>query len=461
MKRPAPRHPLRTLALLALGVRLALFLLVRPWSPAVESRFVLAGDGIGYQRFATTLLATGRLALSPAEPPNARRTPGYPLFVAGIYALAGPRPWVVLLVQVALDVASCLLLVVLARRWLPPWPAFLAGVLYALDPFLALYTAGTLLSEGLFVFLLLLATWCLVRSLEAPGAARARAFAALAGLVLGLHVLTRPVSQFLVAVFVVPPLLSSRPARERLVQAAVLLVTFVATLTPTLVRNRIAFGRAELSTSGAYNLLVLNAVPLEMAHRKQGAAAVADALLEEARTRMRADGRDPAALDEFQRSDYWRALALEYLRRDPPGFARVYARGVVNAFANVGTSVFANAFGWPERALELQGHAGPLALVGAFVRTKGPAAIALAAGLLAFLLVTYLGVALGLVEVAKRRPLWPAAAFALAVVAYFVLVTGAAGLVRFRLPAVPFYLPFAGLGLAARFGPRPKDQNWK
>jgi hypothetical protein len=102
---PGPRSFARLgrIALLALCVRLVFFLLVRPWSPAVESGFVLQGDARGYHELATTLLTQHRLAYGATDAPNALRTPGYPVFVAALYALFGWHPWVVMLFQILLD----------------------------------------------------------------------------------------------------------------------------------------------------------------------------------------------------------------------------------------------------------------------------------------------------------------------------------------------------------------------
>ena len=65
------------------------------------------------------------------------------------------------------------------------------------------------------------------------------------------------------------------------------------------------------------------------------------------------------------------------------------------------------------------------------------------------LLVVYVATAYGIVLATLRRRAGTFEILCLLFVAYVILLTGSAGDARFRLPAVPFYLPFAGLGAAA------------
>lgn len=449
------RRSFRVFVALLLGVRLALFTIVQPWTPSAESRVVLQGDGRAYHQLATTLLAHHRLAYTADSAPNALRTPGYPLFVAAFYACFGERPWVVLLAQIALDLSSCLLLYVLVERRAGPRAASFAALLFALDPFLSLFSATALLSDTLFVFLLLLAVWLLDRSLSEPDAKRSPAGTARTALALGLNVLIRPVSQFLVVVFLAILLIARRgtPARA-LRHAALFTLVFAAVLAPVLVRNHAVFGRVALSSSDSYNLLILNAGPLEMHRTGRDMHEVEHALRAEADSLAASTGADPAKLNDLEHAVFWRRVALDHIRRDPVTFVKVYAKGVVHMFGNLGTSVFSNAFGWPQTEFQLKRYASPAEALAAFVRTKGGAAIALAVVLAAWLLFTYATAAVGLWVVARRREWWGAAIVALAIGGYFVAVTGAAGLARFKMPVVPFYVAFSAVALAARFASR-------
>jgi 4-amino-4-deoxy-L-arabinose transferase-like glycosyltransferase len=79
----------------------------------------------------------------------AYRTPGYPLFVAGLRAnLRAIR-----IVQAVLDTLTVLGAYVLARRWLGAGTSTFAALLVAGNPFL-IYFCGLILSETLFAFML-------------------------------------------------------------------------------------------------------------------------------------------------------------------------------------------------------------------------------------------------------------------------------------------------------------------
>jgi len=116
-------------------------------------------------------------------------------------------------------------------------------------------------------------------------------------------------------------------------------------------------------------------------------------------------------------------------------------------FGNLGTSIFADTLGLPSRTLEMKAYPDIRRLVLDFMRVKGPATITLAAFLMAFLLITYVSALVGLFVAARQSALRPFVIFLLALLGYFVLITGVAGLARFKMPAIPLYLALSGIGI--------------
>jgi len=89
--------------------------------------------------------------------PTLSRLPGYPAFLAAIFAIFGIENFrTVLLVQVVVDLGTCFLIADLSRRALSPRAAKIAFLLAAVCPFLANY-AATALTETLEIFFTALA----------------------------------------------------------------------------------------------------------------------------------------------------------------------------------------------------------------------------------------------------------------------------------------------------------------
>jgi 4-amino-4-deoxy-L-arabinose transferase-like glycosyltransferase len=144
-------------SLAALGLRLLLVLRF----PGVvdDSRF--------YANIAENWLQHGVYGItnSGAIVPTLSRLPGYPAFLAAIFALFGIENFrAALLVQVLFDLATCFLIADLARRLFSERGAKTAFLLAALCPFLANYAAAAL-TETLEIFFTALALDLVFRGL--------------------------------------------------------------------------------------------------------------------------------------------------------------------------------------------------------------------------------------------------------------------------------------------------------
>jgi 4-amino-4-deoxy-L-arabinose transferase-like glycosyltransferase len=182
-------------SLAALGLRLLLVV----YFPAVvdDSRF--------YADIAQNWLQHGVYGItnSGVITPTLARLPGYPAFLAVIFALFGVGNFrAVLLLQVLFDLATCVLIADLARRLFSERAAQAAFLLAALCPFLANYAAAAL-TETLEVFFTALALDLAFRGLgvgEAGTPAISPRMVWLAcGLAIGGAILLRPDGGILLA----------------------------------------------------------------------------------------------------------------------------------------------------------------------------------------------------------------------------------------------------------------------
>jgi Dolichyl-phosphate-mannose-protein mannosyltransferase len=182
------------------------------------------------------------------------RTPGYPAFLAAIFAFEGNSPRAAMLAQAVLDVVTCGVIALIAARLAPREYKQRAGIaalwLAALCPFTANYTA-VVLTETLTIFLTAVAILVLLQTQIGPGGGNAFVRDGffgdpwfLAGLVVGLGTLVRPETPLIL--FAAGLVLLGKWWRPRdwrkLVRAGVLMgVGLVLPLLPWAARNWRAF----------------------------------------------------------------------------------------------------------------------------------------------------------------------------------------------------------------------------
>jgi 4-amino-4-deoxy-L-arabinose transferase-like glycosyltransferase len=162
---------------------------------------------------------------SGAIMPTLSRLPGYPAFLAAIFAIFGADNFrAVLLIQVLFDVASCFLIADMARRLFSERAAKAAFLLAALCPFLANYAAAAL-TETLEIFFTALALDFAFRALAVGGpSARPMASWLGCGLAVGADILLRPDGGILLAaigIYLFFLLVHSRPAAPASIESRV------------------------------------------------------------------------------------------------------------------------------------------------------------------------------------------------------------------------------------------------
>jgi 4-amino-4-deoxy-L-arabinose transferase-like glycosyltransferase len=227
----------------------ALAFSLRLWAvltlPAEER--VLRADAVHYDRLAISLIE-GRGFAWPAggvsgyyplpEGPTSSRPPGYPAFVAVIYAIFGHNPEAVRVAQCAVGALLCPLTYAIAASAAGPLAGVVAAAITAVYPPFIRFSyyggPGLLLSEGLFMVLLAAGLWQLGRL------AQQRRFgtAVAAGAWLGLATLTRPVTLFFPAAILLWAASAPRPDRRRAIAAAfAVCAAFALTILPWTIRN--------------------------------------------------------------------------------------------------------------------------------------------------------------------------------------------------------------------------------
>jgi len=185
------------------------------------------------------------------------KPPGYPAFVALVYAVVGPRPLalyfmqavvfvltLLLIYKVALavseDVKTALLTIALCALWIP----------------FHIYVAKEL-SEILNGLIIALALWCVMAAAARPTLGKC----AVAGITTGLSALVKPVALPYIGLAALLVFLMGENRRRRLIPAAVLVLVALATLAPWTARNYVVTGKIIPVTTTGGSALVLGADP--------------------------------------------------------------------------------------------------------------------------------------------------------------------------------------------------------
>jgi 4-amino-4-deoxy-L-arabinose transferase-like glycosyltransferase len=338
--------------------------------------------------------------------------------------------------------------------------ALLAALWMALDLGQVIH-ASLILTETVFVTLLLSSIWCTWQLLSATIHRTKLIYAGLTGVTAGLTALCRPVAMYLpiviafvVGVFWLERERFSRTIWQHVCQIVVIVLLFVAALSPWLIRNVILFRSPQLSTIQGYNLLFFNAGYLR--------ARLKGVTWEEAYAQIQAEVQAEVGdqhLNPLEMADYYQQKAIYEIASHPVAYARVHLAGIFWQFVLPNTNFLANMLGILDRPtgiianLRTRDLSANLQVLqefwSDFVRGS-PAQLIFLLALVSEVLILgciYLGASWG-IGMGIREKKWTVLAILLGLVGYFAVVTGPVGYGRYRLPAMPFLCILAGSGWA-------------
>jgi 4-amino-4-deoxy-L-arabinose transferase-like glycosyltransferase len=176
--------------------------------------------------------------------PTDIRLPGYPAFLAAVFAVFGMEHYrAVLIVQLLVDMGTCFLIADLARRLTTPRSAQFAFLLAAVCPFLANYVANAL-TETLEVFFTVLALDFAVLGIDGLHDSSMRPWLG-CGLAIGAAILLRPdgglllvaIVAYLLVSFFWPKPRKGPPISHVLGACLILVVASLGCLVPWTLRN--------------------------------------------------------------------------------------------------------------------------------------------------------------------------------------------------------------------------------
>ncbi len=232
----------------------------------------LISDERDYHQLSANILSTSSYGYNGQA--TAYRPVAYPVFVAGVYWIAGEHPLAVKALQILIDLGIALLLFSLLRIESEK-SAVVAAALWCFFPPAILYS-NFLLTETVFTFSLLFVYAFIVKTRLAKPS-----HAIIAGCLLGVLVLLKPA--MLLFVTALAPLMFFTGVELK--QYKFVVVGTLVVLAPWLWRNDRALGKVTIATNGGINLLIGNNPNATGAY----SVSFPDEILQGAKTEVEAD----------------------------------------------------------------------------------------------------------------------------------------------------------------------------
>lgn len=428
---------LYTILFLGLLIRLGFFFSIQPWKAEVVRNDIIISDAIGYDEMATAIVHD--LSFKGMSP---YRTPGYPLFLAGLYILSSHSIWFVLLVQNLLSVLSIYITYLLGMRMFNEKIGLFAAFLVAIDFQQALF-ANTLLTEALFIFLFLWSFYLLIIGLDK----KKRSYFVYCGLVMGLATLVRPITFFLPYLLGLAIIVCWKINwKEKMYHVVLMSAVFLLIISTWMAYNYHRYNQWQLTTLTEYNILYWNAAYTEVYKTGLPIDSVR-ASFDSLALKAGADLSDPYS---FSNANKFYQLGKEYLDKNKAWYIKRHAMGIINLYAGMGIQHVAAALHIPYNAYSTQPFANPNIFTTAirFFQVKSTGEILLSIFLIAFMLFNYVFALIGLVSSWRHYTL--IVILVVIIILYFSILTGVIGWVRYRLPFMPLISILGAFGFYNR-----------
>ncbi|MBA7465680.1 hypothetical protein ES707_00850 [subsurface metagenome] len=259
-------------------------------------------DAAEFDLLGLNILKYGEYAFQPGIP-TAQRTPIYPLFLSGIYFLFGHSYLAVRIIQSIIGGLTCVVIYFIGKKTVNKNVGFIAATISIFYPFFIYYT-GYLLVETLVTFLLAVAIYWLITSVEKPDWKNL----SLSGVFMGLAALCKPTA-FVFVPFSVLGFLVILGIRKVSTyrNIAIYLLFFILTLFPWISRNYIVFQRIIPSTTQLGYALLDGSMLFNAEHQRRIEQ-------EEQTNPVLLKGKE---LSEIERDDYYTREALKFIRHNP------------------------------------------------------------------------------------------------------------------------------------------------
>lgn len=389
------------------------------------------------------------LSNEPPFLPESFRTPGYPVFLAFIRLVYNSDLFIPI-VQILLLGASTVVLFKIISLFFDRKVAFIASLLFAIEP-TVIYHTLIALSDMFFVLWLLLSILNFAKLIKNADNWR---YSILAGLFLGLAVLTKPIAQFLPLLFVLFYLANfyKQYNLRIILTISLLLATFFLTLCPWLIRNYKQYGVLKVSSVSSYNLLTYN---VAMFYAQKNNINENDA---KEHLTSNLPAHDEYFLRSLSNSESLDKISKSYIKDNFFGYVKFHFSRTVKLFLADGSRDLARMF----HLLDESYDKNPIDFFGLIAGFKiaeliksvyygiinfNLSIILWLSGLVFWTLVNILAIigTIGSFVTRDKEKIW-FTLFCLGLILYFAVLTGPVSTSRYRLPIEPFLFALSVFG---------------
>lgn len=398
---------------------------------------VLGSDSLEYATLARNLVDHEIFSIDTVEPrkPDTFRTIGYPALVAMFLGLGLPIT-AFPLIQIVIVFLTAFGVYLIGKSFFSEMVGVVAGFLFLLDP-VTIVNSLVIVTDTLYVGLLVWSIYfffCSEKSMEKN--------AALAGLLLGLSTLVRPISMFLLPLLLLVYIIKRRKNSLKFVVGCVLF--YVLSITPWIIRNYEVTRTIGISTVKSYNLYHYY-VPEFLATKQNVSADKAREIVGEGMGQF--DERSLANASRMQKR------AFEFIKKDPVDYALFHLLKTIPFFLSSGYETFSYGYNdsvGREVLPVIKENMTSLLLKG---DSKGIEKALMQSPLIVVeqvLLASLWVAAFFALYLAYLRRTVPKTALLWLIILYFALLTGPVAYSRYRLPATPFLFILVSYAIVIR-----------
>jgi len=408
-----------------------------------DAGLFVTDDAAEYIRLAKTIVETGTFSISPdyVGAPEIIRTPGYPLFVAAIYAVFGYNNLWVVLTQIFLSTITVFIVFKIAEKLTDIRIALLAALLLALDALSFGYTT-IIMTETVFTLVLLLIFYAGIKYIETSGK---NIYALAMGFLTAFATQIRPVNYFLFAVllifFIVYGLIKRWKAVKIVTSSLLILIPTVVIVGGWQYRNYRLTGYSGFSAIANINMYFFRAA--EIMALKEGKT------FREIQIQIGYDTYYQSLLENMEKRgeilNEWNAKGLALVKQHPWQLAKMQLKGMISILIRPGGSALTHI--WGHNLYVLQSDKSNIEVAESL---GTPFKICLLAVFL-YLLMLYSGVLSWLISVFKAGKIDSIHLFLSVIVIYFLVISaGPEGVARFRIPIMPLLALISAQGWGRR-----------